>query len=226
MDGGISDGDLLIVEGTSKVGDGQKSKREKSPAPLPVRLGPMRRRGRAEPRPAIATTLLRTNAEDCFQYLSMSHFFIERPIFTAVLAIVVMLGGFLVLYTLPISQYPQISLTTLRISATYTGADAQTVENTVTKVIEQGMTGIDYLDYMTSSSSQTGRASITLTFTNEADPDVAQMQVQNKLQLVESQLPSAVTNTGVTVTKSSENCLMVIGFVSKDGTLNNTDLSD
>ncbi|MEI2387785.1 efflux RND transporter permease subunit [Breoghania sp. JC706] len=156
----------------------------------------------------------------------MSRFFIERPIFAAVLAIAVMLGGLLALYSLPISQYPQISPTTVRISATYTGADAQTVENTVTKVIEQGMTGIDYLDYMTSTSSQTGSSSITLTFTNEADPDVAQMQVQNKLQLVESQLPQAVTNTGVTVTKSSDSFMMVIGFVSKDGTLTNTDLSD
>ncbi|PTW60467.1 multidrug efflux pump [Breoghania corrubedonensis] len=156
----------------------------------------------------------------------MSRFFIERPIFAAVLAIVVMLGGLLAVYSLPISQYPQISPTTVSISATYTGADAQTVENTVTKVIEQGMTGIDYLDYMTSTSSQTGSSSITLTFTNEADPDVAQMQVQNKLQLVESQLPTAVTSTGVTVTKSSDSFLMVIGFVSNDGSLNNTDLSD
>ena len=156
----------------------------------------------------------------------MSRFFIERPIFAAVLAIVVMLGGLLALYSLPISQYPQISPTTVRISATYTGADAQTVENTVTKVIEQGMTGIDYLDYMTSTSSQTGASSITLTFTNEADPDVAQMQVQNKLQLVESKLPQAVTNTGVTVTKSSDSFLMVVSFVSSDGTLTNTDLSD
>ena len=156
----------------------------------------------------------------------MSRFFIGRPIFAAVLAIVVMLGGAMALFNLPVSQYPEISPTTVRISATYTGADAQTVENTVTKVIEKGMTGIDYLDYMTSTSSATGRVSITLTFTNEADADVAQMQVQNKLQLVQNQLPQAVTETGISVTKSSDNFMMVIGFVSEDGTLTNTDLAD
>ncbi|MGX1306026.1 multidrug efflux pump [Amorphus suaedae] len=156
----------------------------------------------------------------------MSRFFIERPIFAAVIAIVVMLGGLLAVYTLPISQYPQISPTTVSVSATYTGADAETVENSVTKVIEQGMTGIDNLDYMTSSSTSTGSSSITLTFTNDADPDVAQMQVQNKLQLVESQLPQAVRNTGVTVTKSSDSFAMVIGFVSTDGSMTSTDIAD
>ncbi|MET3857726.1 MULTISPECIES: efflux RND transporter permease subunit [unclassified Rhizobium] len=156
----------------------------------------------------------------------MSRFFIARPVFAWVIAIVIMLAGILSITTLSISQYPQIAPTTVRISGTYPGADAETVENSVTKVIEQGMTGIDNLDYMTSTSQSTGQASISLTFTSAANPDVAQMQVQNKLQLVEAQLPQSVQNTGLTVTKSTSNFLMVIGFVSMDGKLTSTDLAD
>lgn len=156
----------------------------------------------------------------------MSAFFINRPIFAWVIAIVIMLGGLLALTTLPISQYPQIAPTTVNISATYPGADAQTVENSVTKVIEQGMTGIDNLDYMTATSTSTGAATITLTFTTAADPDTAQVQTQNKLQLVQSQLPQVVQSNGITVSKSSTGFLMVIGFVSSDGKMNSTDLAD
>jgi multidrug efflux pump len=156
----------------------------------------------------------------------MSPFFINRPIFAWVIAIVIMLGGLLALISLPISQYPQIAPTTVNISATYPGADAQTVENSVTKVIEQGMTGIDNLDYMTATSTSTGAASITLTFTSAADPDTAQVQTQNKLQLVQSQLPQVVQSNGITVSKSSTGFLMVIGFVSSDGKMNSTDLAD
>ncbi|TPK71151.1 efflux RND transporter permease subunit [Mesorhizobium sp. B2-4-15] len=156
----------------------------------------------------------------------MSTFFINRPIFAWVIAIVIMLGGLLALTTLPISQYPQIAPTTVNISATYPGADAQTVENSVTKVIEQGMTGIDNLDYMTATSTSTGSASITLTFTSAANPDTAQVQTQNKLQLVQSQLPQVVQSNGITVSKSSTGFLMVIGFVSSDGKMNSTDLAD
>ncbi|RVD51020.1 efflux RND transporter permease subunit, partial [Mesorhizobium sp. M7A.F.Ca.ET.027.03.2.1] len=156
----------------------------------------------------------------------MSAFFINRPIFAWVIAIVIMLGGLLALTTLPISQYPQIAPTTVNISATYPGADASTVENSVTKVIEQGMTGIDNLDYMTATSTSTGAATITLTFTTAADPDTAQVQTQNKLQLVQSQLPQVVQSNGITVSKSSTGFLMVIGFVSTDGKMNSTDLAD
>ncbi|MDP9810846.1 hydrophobe/amphiphile efflux-1 (HAE1) family protein [Rhizobium tibeticum] len=156
----------------------------------------------------------------------MSRFFIARPVFAWVIAIVIMLAGILSITTLSISQYPQIAPTTVRISGNYPGADAQTVENSVTKVIEQGMTGIDNLDYMASTSQSTGQASISLTFTSAANPDVAQMQVQNKLQLVQAQLPRSVQNTGLTVTKSTSNFLMVIGFVSTDGKLTSTDLAD
>ena len=156
----------------------------------------------------------------------ISRFFIERPIFAWVVAIVIMLAGLLALRTLPISQYPQIAPTTVQISATYPGADAQTVENSVTKVIEQGMTGLDNLQYMTANSTSTGNASITLTFTSAADPDVAQMQVQNKLQLVTRQLPSVVQSTGISVAKASTGFLMVVAFVSKDGRMSTTDLAD
>src|ERR1700712_513493 len=156
----------------------------------------------------------------------MSRFFIDRPIFAWVIAIVIMLAGALSITTLSISQYPQIAPTTVRITATYTGADASTVENSVTKVIEQGMTGIDNLDYMTSTSTSTGQTSISLTFTNAANPDTAQVQVQNKLALVQAELPTSVTSTGITVSKSTSNFLMVVGFVSTDGKLNANDLAD
>ncbi|TYC49346.1 efflux RND transporter permease subunit [Rhodobacterales bacterium] len=156
----------------------------------------------------------------------MSAFFIDRPIFAWVIAIVTMLAGALAITTLSVSQYPQIAPTTINISANYPGADADTVENSITKVIEQGMSGIDHLDYMTATSSATGSAQLSLTFSSDADPDVAQMQVQNKLQLVSSQLPQVVQNTGITVTKSSSGFLMVIGFVSNDGRLTSTDIAD
>ncbi|MBG0776750.1 MAG: efflux RND transporter permease subunit [Desulfovibrionaceae bacterium] len=156
----------------------------------------------------------------------MSEFFIRRPIFAWVIAIVIMLAGLLALNTLSISQYPDIAPTTVSVSATYPGADAQTVENSVTKVIEQGMTGIDNLDYMTSTSTSTGSTDISLTFTNAADPDVAQMQVQNKLQQVTSQLPDVVQSNGLSVTKSTASFLMVIGFVSSDGSMSSVDIAD
>jgi len=156
----------------------------------------------------------------------LSSFFIDRPVFAWVIAIVIMLAGAAALESLAISQYPQIAPTSVRISASYSGADAQTVENSVTKVIEQGMTGVDHLNYMNSTSTSTGRSTITLTFTSDADPDVAQMQVQNKLQLVQSQLPESVQSQGITVSKSTGNFLMVVGFVSTDGKLSSTDLGD
>jgi hydrophobe/amphiphile efflux-1 (HAE1) family protein len=156
----------------------------------------------------------------------MSHFFIQRPIFAWVIAIVIMLGGGLALTTLPISQYPEIAPPTVRISATYPGASAETVENSVTRVIEQNMTGLDNLDYMAASSSSNGAASLTLTFNNQADADIAQVQVQNRLQLVEPQLPDPVLAQGVTVTKSTTSILMVVTLVSVDGSMTSNDLGD
>jgi len=156
----------------------------------------------------------------------MADFFIDRPIFAWVLAIVVMLAGLLGIYTLPIAQYPEIAPTTVRISANYPGASAETIENSVTKIIEQGMTGLENLDYMSASSSSSGQASVQLTFASGVDPDIAQVQVQNKLQLVQSQLPDAVIAQGITVTKSTSSILMVGALVSTDGSLSSEDLGD
>ncbi|ODN68412.1 Multidrug efflux pump subunit AcrB [Methylobrevis pamukkalensis] len=142
------------------------------------------------------------------------------------IAIAIMLGGLLAISQLSITQYPEIAPTTVQISATYPGATAETVENAVTKVIEQSMTGIENLDYMSSSSSSNGSASISLTFNNSADPDIAQVQVQNKLQLVESSLPDAVVDQGISVTKSTSSILMVGTLVSTDGSMSSLDLGN
>ncbi|MCP3372038.1 efflux RND transporter permease subunit [Bradyrhizobium cajani] len=156
----------------------------------------------------------------------MSHFFIKRPIFAWVIAILIMLVGVLAIMRLPIAQYPQIAPTVVTITATYPGANAQTAENSVTKVIEQNMTGLDYLQYMSSSSTSTGVVQISLTFTNEADADIAQVQVQNKLQLATPLLPQVVQQQGIKVVKSSASFLMVLGFVSEDGRLAASDIAD
>ena len=155
----------------------------------------------------------------------MAKFFIHRPVFAWVLAIATMLLGAYSMVSLPISQYPDIAPTTVRISASYTGASAETVENSVTSVIEDGMTGLDGLTYMTSSTSE-GSASISLTFDDTVDPDMAQVQVQNKLQLVESKLPSSVTSTGVSVTRSTTSILLVGALVSEDDSYSSLELGD
>ncbi len=155
----------------------------------------------------------------------MAAFFIRRPVFAWVLAIVTMLAGVFGLGSLPISQYPDIAPTTVSIRATYPGAAAATVENAVTTMIEDGMTGLDGLTYMTSSSSE-GSASIRLTFDETVDPDMAQVQVQNKLQLVQSRLPNAVTQQGVSVTRSTSSILLVGALVSEDGRYSTLELGD
>ncbi len=155
----------------------------------------------------------------------MAKFFIRRPIFAWVIAIVIMLGGALAISTLSISQYPEIAPTTVRISATYNGASAETVEKSVTSIIEDGMTGLDDLTYMTSSSS-TGRASVTLTFGNSIEPDIAQVQVQNKLQLVQSQLPDVVQQAGISVSRSTSSILLVGALVSTDSSRQPVELGD
>ncbi|GAA6201421.1 efflux RND transporter permease subunit [Aquicoccus sp. SU-CL01552] len=155
----------------------------------------------------------------------MASFFIHRPVFAWVLAIVAMLVGAFSVISLPISQYPDIAPTTVRISATYTGASAETVENSVTTIIEDGLTGLDGLTYMTSSSTE-GSASVSLTFDDTIDPDMAQVQVQNKLQLVESRLPDSVTAQGVSVTRSTTSILMVGALVSEDGRYSSLELGD
>ncbi|MHB8759649.1 MAG: efflux RND transporter permease subunit, partial [Thiobacillus sp.] len=156
----------------------------------------------------------------------MARFFIDRPIFAWVVAIVIMLAGALSILTLPISQYPAIAPPTIAINATYPGASAKTVEDSVTQVIEQKLTGLDNLLYMSSQSDSYGRATVTLTFDAGTDPDIAQVQTQNKLQLALPLLPLAVQQQGVQVVKSTRNFLMIIGFVSKDGSMSRTDLAD
>lgn len=156
----------------------------------------------------------------------MSRFFIHRPIFAWVIAILIMLVGVLAINGLPIEQYPKIAPPQVTVRAVYPGADAETVENSVTQVIEQQMKGIDGLMYMSSSSSATGSASVTLTFENDTDPDTAQVQVQNKLQSATSSLPEIVQRMGVNVEKSASDFLMVAAFVSEDGSMNQSDIAD
>jgi multidrug efflux pump len=156
----------------------------------------------------------------------MAHFFIDRPIFAWVIAIIIMLAGALAITQLPVSMYPSIAPPTVVINATYPGASAQVVEDSVTQVIEQNMKGLDGLIYMSSTSDSTGGASVTLTFDNGIDPDIAQVQVQNKLQLAMPLLPQEVQRQGVNVSKASTGFLMVIGFVSEDGRMSKDDIAD
>ncbi|HDS7217402.1 TPA: efflux RND transporter permease subunit [Klebsiella aerogenes] len=156
----------------------------------------------------------------------MSKFFIHRPVFAWVLAIIMMIAGGLAIMQLPIAQYPTIAPPAVAISATYPGADAQTVQDTVTQVIEQNMNGIDNLMYMSSTSDSSGSVTITLTFKSGTDPDIAQVQVQNKLQLATPLLPQEVQQQGISVEKSSSSFLLVAGFISDNPNTTQDDISD
>nr|WP_309503907.1 efflux RND transporter permease subunit [uncultured Roseovarius sp.] len=156
----------------------------------------------------------------------MARFFIDRPIFAWVIAIFIMGIGALSIMTLPVAQYPQIAPPTVQVSASYPGASAETVANTVTQVIEQQMTGLDGLRYISSSSTAAGGASITLTFETGTDPDIAQVQVQNKLAQATALLPEPVQRQGVTVRKSSAGFLMVVALIAQNGDYDATDLGD
>ena len=156
----------------------------------------------------------------------MANFFIQRPIFAWVLSIILMLAGGLAILKLPVAQYPTIAPPAVAISATYPGADAQTVQDTVTQVIEQNMNGIDNLMYMSSTSDSAGSVTLTLTFQSGTDPDIAQVQVQNKLQLAMPLLPQEVQQQGISVEKSSSSFLLVAGFVSDNKNLSQEDISD
>ncbi len=156
----------------------------------------------------------------------MANFFIQRPIFAWVLAIILMIAGGLAILKLPVAQYPTIAPPAVAVTATYPGADAQTVQDTVTQVIEQNMNGIDNLMYMSSTSDSSGSVTITLTFESGTDPDIAQVQVQNKLQLAMPLLPQEVQQQGIGVEKSSSSFLLVAGFVSDNQKLSQDDISD
>ncbi len=156
----------------------------------------------------------------------LPRFFIDRPVFAWVLALLVMLGGGIAVFKLPIMQYPAIAPPQVAINATYPGASAQTVEDSVVQVIEQQMNGLDGLDYMQSDSSADGTASVSLTFKAGTDPDIAQVQVQNKLQAAVPLLPAPVQQQGLRVSKPTRNFLIVLGFLSTDNSLSGDDLAN
>ena len=156
----------------------------------------------------------------------MARYFIDRPIFAWVIAIIVMMAGIIAIRSLPVSQFPEIAPPTVSINAVYPGADAETLEQTTTQIIEQQLKGIDNLRYFSSQSSSEGAVTITLTFEQGTDPDIAQVQVQNKLQAAQSLLPEVVQRQGVTVTKSAASFLLVVGLYSEDGSHSANDLAD
>ena len=155
-----------------------------------------------------------------------SRFFVRRPVFAWVIAILIMMAGILAIRSLPVAQYPDVAPPAVKITATYTGASAQTLENSVTQVIEQQLTGLDNLLYFTSTSSSDGQATITVTFEQGTDPDTAQVQVQNKVQQAESRLPTEVTQSGVTVVKSQSNFLLIMGLYDKTDRASSSDIAD
>src|SRR5262245_41239243 len=156
----------------------------------------------------------------------LAKFFVGRPIFAWVIAIVIMLAGTAAIETLPIAQYPDVAPPTVGISATYVGASAETVENSVTQIIEQQLTGIDGLLYFSSSSSSNGQANIQVTFEQGTNPDTAQVQVQNKVQQALPRLPSSVQQQGVNVIKSQNDFLMIVALSDLTDTLQGSDLAD
>src|SRR5512135_2393973 len=156
----------------------------------------------------------------------LSRFFLDRPVFAWVIAIVIMLVGALAIYNLPISQYPPIAPPSIYIQAFYPGASAETVENSVTQIIEQKMTGLDKMLYLSATSDSAGASRIELTFAPGTDPDLAWAKVQNKLQLAMASLPVVVQRQGITVGKATRNYLMLMGLVSEDGSMDDNDLMD
>ena len=156
----------------------------------------------------------------------LSRFFLDRPVFAWVIAIVMMVLGGLAIYNLPISQYPPIAPPSIAIDAFYPGASAETVENSVTQIIEQKMTGFDDMLYLSGTSDSAGASRIELTFKPGTDPDLAWAKVQNKLQLAMASLPEVVQRSGVMVSKSTRNYLIIVGLISEDGSMDGNDLRD
>ena len=156
----------------------------------------------------------------------LSKFFLDRPVFAWVIAIVIMVAGGLAIYNLPIAQYPPIAPPSISIDAFYPGSSAETVENSVTQIIEQKMTGFDDMLYISANSDSSGAARVELTFAPGTDPDLAWAKVQNKLQLAMASLPEVVQRQGVSVNKSTRNYLMVVSLISEDGSMDGNDLRD
>src|SRR5512136_2082585 len=156
----------------------------------------------------------------------LSKFFLDRPVFAWVIAIILMVAGGLAIYNLPVSQYPPIAPPSIYIASFYPGASAETVENSVTQIIEQKMTGLDQMIYLSATSDSAGGARLELTFAPGTDPDLAWSKVQNKLQLAMASLPDAVQSQGLTVGKSTRNYLIIVGLISEDGSMDGNDLRD
>ncbi len=156
----------------------------------------------------------------------LSRFFLDRPVFAWVIAVILMVAGGLAIYNLPISQYPPIAPPSIAITSFYPGASAETVENSVTQIIEQKMTGFDKMLYLSATSDSSGSSRIELTFAPGTDPDLAWAQVQNKLQLAMANLPEVVQRSGVKVAKSTRNWLLIVGLISEDGSMDGNDLRD
>ena len=156
----------------------------------------------------------------------LSRFFLDRPVFAWVIAIILMVAGGLAIYKLPISQYPPIAPPSIAITAFYPGASAETVENSVTQIIEQKMTGFDKMLYLSATSDSSGSSRVELTFAPGTDPDLAWAQVQNKLQLAMASLPEVVQRAGIKVSKSTRNWLLIVGLISEDGSMDGNDLQD
>jgi len=156
----------------------------------------------------------------------LSRFFLDRPVFAWVVAIAIMSAGALAIYFLPVSQYPEIAPPIIAVDAFYPGASAETVESSVTEIIEQKMTGFDKMLYMSATSDSAGGSRLELTFAPGTDPDLAWSQVQNKLQLAMTSLPEVIKSQGVTVSKSTRNYLMIVGLISEDGSMDGDDLRD
>jgi HAE1 family hydrophobic/amphiphilic exporter-1/multidrug efflux pump len=205
--GGLKAGDQLIVEGQMNVHPGdaatarpqQITVRQKAPPPA------LRSRRRIEP---------------------MSRFFINRPIFAWVIAVILMLAGGLALRSMSVAQFPAIAPPMVQIATTLPGSDARTLEQTTTQVIEQQMKGLDHLEYFSSTSDSAGNMAIILTFAQGTNADIAQVQVQNKLQQATPMLPQEVQRQGLTVTKAAKNFLLFFALYSKDGSHNQADLGD
>src|ERR1700761_4545265 len=156
----------------------------------------------------------------------MSRFFIDRPVFAWVIAILVMLAGALSITSLPIAQFPSLAPPAISVTTSYPGASAKTIEDTVTQVLEQQLNGIDNLRYIEASSTSTGTLTLTCTFEGGTNPDIAQVQVQNKVALATPLLPQEVQQQGVQVNKAVNNFLIVVGLISEDGSMSGTDLND
>src|SRR4030043_538915 len=156
----------------------------------------------------------------------LSRFFLERPVFAWVIAVILRVAGGLAIYNRPIAQYPPIAPPSIAIVAFYPGASAETVENSVTQIIEQKMTGLDSLLYMSASSDSAGGSRLGVTFASGTDPDMAWSQVQNKVQTALTSLPDVVKNQGVNVRKSTRNYLMIVGLISEDDSMDGPDLRD